>query len=81
MALFNDPIGWAERAVGNNRRFVALIVAHILLFGGLISSFIIFDEVRQAAIPAIGISVSSLWMIFLYLYALKKLLEEVKRRK
>lgn len=81
MSLFSNPIGWADKAVGNNRRFMIMLISHVLLLALFISGFIIFDEVREVAIPAISIYFFSVSMAFYYLYALKKLLEEVKRQK
>ncbi|MBU7019270.1 MAG: hypothetical protein HXS44_17320 [Theionarchaea archaeon] len=68
-SLFEDPIGWTQETVGSTIRFWIMVCLHILVGGALIvffgSEMIIF----------------LLFITFfpiLYLYAMKKLLEEIE---
>lgn len=65
--LISNPIGWEDKAVGTNIRFLILVVLHI--FVG-----VMFSQQDWGLILFIS------FFPIMYLYALKKVLEALKSK-
>ena len=68
--IFNDPVHWSKSAVGSQWTFGFMMVGHI--FATLFIGFALYDSGRLTLL--ILISLFTIYLPFLYLYALRKLL-------
>jgi CBS domain containing-hemolysin-like protein len=89
-ALWKNPRGWAEKAVGTKLRFWIMLISHI--FVGLVFAFQFFcldfvllvNGIKLPHSYFLGIGIMIGLMIFgpiVYLYALRKLLLELRNNK
>ena len=89
-ALWKNPVGWAEKAVGTKLKFWLLITAHLVMGGAFIFfflclAFVLFAKGFKLPLSfgvGIGGMVAFITMLpICYLYTIRKLLVELKKTK
>jgi hypothetical protein len=89
-ALWKNPVGWAEKAVGTKLRFWIMITAHLVMgvafvFFFLCVTFILFAKGFKLPLSfGVGIGGMAAFITILpicYLYTIRKLLIELKKTK
>ena len=76
--LFKNPIYWAETAVGSKFKFWVSVFIQVL-----IAAFVLYASTRGKMLDSLWVIVVLFMIVFpfYYLYALRKLLLELQKRK